>query len=104
MLSTWIQSGALFYGKRQRRTHVEFDDALRAKTEVAAARLHAMIAANETPPAVRATKCDTCSLLPICLPEVTQAGRSASRFCGRQFAALLRERFPTTDGFDAIEG
>jgi CRISPR-associated exonuclease Cas4 len=100
MLSVRIGSGELFYGKRQRRTHVEFDDALRAKTERAAARLHVMIAGNETPPALRAKKCDSCSLLPICLPEVTQTGRSASRFCGRQFAAVLREDAPTTDLFE----
>jgi CRISPR-associated exonuclease Cas4 len=100
MLDARIGSGALFYGQRQRRTQVAFDEALRARTEVAAARLHTMIAANETPPAVRAKKCDTCSLLPLCLPEVTQVSRSASRFCGRQFAAAMAGDAPATDLFE----
>jgi CRISPR-associated exonuclease Cas4 len=100
MLAVPIESGALFYGKRQRRTQVEFDETLRAKTEAAAARLHQMIAAHETPPAVREKKCDTCSLFHLCLPDVTQTSRSASRFVGRQFAAALSDSPPFTDPFD----
>jgi CRISPR-associated exonuclease Cas4 len=100
MLDARIDSGALFYGKRQRRTQVDFDDSLRDKTEAAAARLHEMIATHDTPPAVREKKCDTCSLFHLCLPDVTQSSRSASRFVGRQFAAHLRDGLPTTDQFD----
>jgi CRISPR-associated exonuclease Cas4 len=102
MLTATIEGGELFYGKRQRRTHVAFDESLRTKTERAAGRLHAMIAARETPPAVRAKKCDTCSLFYLCLPEVTQSSRSATRFVGRQFAAVLRDGTPTTDLFDTL--
>lgn len=100
MLETHIDGGELFYGQRQRRTHVEFDGQLRERTEAAAQRLHAMIDARETPPAVRMKKCDTCSLISLCLPEVTQVARSASRFCGRQFAAALRDEAPASDPFD----
>ena len=102
MLGITIDAGDLFYGKRQRRTHVEFDESLRTKTEWAAGRLHEMIASRKTPPAVRMKKCDTCSLLYLCLPEVTQSSRSATRFVGRQFAAVLRDGTPTTDLFDAL--
>jgi CRISPR-associated exonuclease Cas4 len=100
MLAVQIDSGALFYGKRQRRTPVEFDEPLRAKTEAAAARLHHMIAAHETPPAIRMKKCDTCSLFHLCLPDVTQTSRSASRFVGRQFAAAMRNAAPLSDPFE----
>jgi CRISPR-associated exonuclease Cas4 len=100
MLGVAIGGGELFYGKRQRRTHVEFDEALREKTEAAAARLHQMIDSGETPPAVREKNCDTCSLFHLCLPEVMQTSRSATRFVGRQFAAHLRDGLPTTDSFD----
>jgi CRISPR-associated exonuclease Cas4 len=92
MLETQIGSGELFYGQRQRRTQVEFDSPLRERTEAAAQRLHAMIDARETPPAVRTKKCDACSLIALCLPDV--------RFCGRQFAAALREAGPVSDPFD----
>lgn len=102
MLGVRIDAGELFYGKRQRRTHVDFDEPLRTATQSAALRLHHMIASGETPPAVRETKCDTCSLFHLCLPEVTQTSRSATRFVGRQFAGHLRDGFPTTDPFDAV--
>jgi CRISPR-associated exonuclease Cas4 len=102
MLGVAIDAGELFYGKRQRRTHVEFDEWLRDKTETAALRLHQMIASGETPPAVREKKCDTCSLFNLCLPEVTQTSRSATRFVGRQFAGHLRDGFLTTDLFDSL--
>jgi CRISPR-associated exonuclease Cas4 len=102
MLAVAIDAGDLFYGKRQRRTHVEFDAALRATTETAALRLQQMIAAGETPPAIRAPKCDTCSLFHLCLPEVTQSTRCATRFVGRQFAAHLRDGLPTSDPFDCL--
>ena len=102
MLGVAIPGGELFYGKRQRRTHVDFDEPLRAKTESAAARLHEMIDSGETPPAVRAKKCDTCSLFQLCLPEVTQVSRSATRFVGRQFAGHRRDGVPQTDLFDSI--
>lgn len=102
MLGVTIDAGDLFYGKRQRRTHIEFDEPLRMATQSAALRLHEMIASGETPPAVREKKCDTCSLFHLCLPEVTQISRSATRFVGRQFAGHLRDGFPTTDPFDAV--
>ncbi|HEY3391423.1 MAG TPA: CRISPR-associated protein Cas4 [Lacipirellulaceae bacterium] len=102
MLGVTIDAGELFYGKRQRRTHVEFDEQLRTATQSAALRLHQMIASGETPPAVREKKCDRCSLFHLCLPDVTQTSRSATRFVGRQFAGHLRDGFPTTDPFDAV--
>ncbi|MEX0610805.1 MAG: CRISPR-associated protein Cas4 [Pirellulales bacterium] len=102
MLGVMIKAGELFYGKRQRRTHVEFDERLRTATQSAALRLHQMIASGETPPAVREKKCDTCSLFHLCLPEVTQTSRSATRFVGRQFAGHLRDGIPTTDLFEAM--
>lgn len=100
MLGRAIPCGFLFYGKRQRRVEVSFDETLRAATEAATLRLHEMIRARETPPAVYMKKCETCSLLNLCLPAVAQRSRSAVRFVGRQFAAHLRDGVPRTDLFD----
>jgi CRISPR-associated exonuclease Cas4 len=100
MLGVPISDGELYYGKRKRRTHVAFDETLRSTTEAAAMRLHQMMDARETPPAVREKKCDTCSLFQLCLPEVTQAARSASRFAGRQFSGVLHDAAPMTDPFE----
>lgn len=76
MLGVPVRSGALFYGTPRRRTDVEFDAALRRATEEATDMLHTLLRRGETPPARREPKCDNCSLLELCLPEI--AGRRAS--------------------------
>lgn len=68
MLSLTVPAGALYYGRRRRRYAVEFDEELRGITEGAVRRLHEMMAAGVTPPAVHEPKCDQCSLLDLCLP------------------------------------
>ena len=90
MLGLIIPVGALFYGTSRRRTEVAFDRALRETTEQAETRLHAMVAAGITPPARREPKCDSCSLLNLCLPDTAGARRSAQRFLERAFDNLSR--------------
>jgi len=80
MLTTDVPRGALFYGKQKRRLQVEFDDALRKKTEDTAYAIHEMLTKGVTPLARRTKKCDTCSLLSLCMPEKTGINRSASRY------------------------
>lgn len=84
MLGAEIPRGALFYGKTRRRKTVELDTELRRLTEEAAERLHRLIAGGVTPKAVREPKCESCSLLPFCRPEV--ARRSARRYLDAIFA------------------
>jgi CRISPR-associated exonuclease Cas4 len=71
MLGIEIGEGQIFYGQHRRRFDVEFDSALRETTHSATKRLHAMIASGRTPPAIREKKCDSCSLISLCLPDVT---------------------------------
>jgi len=97
MLGTQIASGSLFYGQRRRRSDVAFDDSLRRTTADAAFRLHAMIESRVTPRAARGKKCDSCSLVNLCLPGATRRGRTASRFVSRQFSDLLASEGPSTD-------
>jgi CRISPR-associated exonuclease Cas4 len=81
MLGAEIAGGALFYGTTRRREDIEFGAGLRAETESAAARLHGLIAAGTTPSAVREPKCDSCSLLHLCLPPAPRrAGRSVAAY------------------------
>jgi CRISPR-associated exonuclease Cas4 len=75
MLRVEIVGGALFYGTTRRREDVAFDASLRGATEDAAARLHALIASGVTPRAVREPKCDSCSLLNLCLPPAPRRTR-----------------------------
>jgi CRISPR-associated exonuclease Cas4 len=80
MLAVDIPEGALFYGETHHRFDVSFDTGLRAETEHAAFRLHDLIRDRKTPPAVREPRCDRCSLLEICMPEVAAKSHSAKSY------------------------
>jgi CRISPR-associated exonuclease Cas4 len=88
MLGVEVPGGALFYGRTRHRQEVAFDTALRARTEVAAQRLHDLIASGRTPIARREPKCKRCSLFDVCLPHGTGPGRSALRYVRRALAAV----------------
>lgn len=92
MLDVRIPAGALFYGTPRRRTEVAFDDELRSLTEATAARLHALIASGVTPRAVREPKCESCSLLDLCLPDAIARGGSAQAHTDRSLAVSLAAR------------
>ena len=91
MFSVSIPAGALFYGEIRRRVSVPFDAALRQLTEQTAERLHELISAGRTPRAVRERKCDTCSLLPACLPDALAAKLSARRCFAEALSRSLGE-------------
>ena len=84
MLGRTIESGVLFYGKRRRQTTIAFDDALRDLTRDSTLRLHALFAARVTPPAVREKKCESCSLLELCMPDALRFRRGAGAWFERQ--------------------
>lgn len=71
MLSTSIATGALFYGRPRRRKEVELNDVLRQQTRDTAAQLHQLLRNGQTPTATYAKKCESCSLLERCLPQIT---------------------------------
>lgn len=83
-----IPEGRLFYGQHRRRTDVPFDDRLRESTRAAAARVHDLIATGTTPPAIREKKCDACSLIDLCLPDLAPGTKSAKRYLERELKAL----------------
>ena len=80
MFSVSIPSGALFYGTNRRRTAVDFTPQLRSRTEALARRMHALYAARQTPPAEYAKKCESCSLLEVCLPTMSTRRRDVARY------------------------
>ncbi len=87
MFATEVPRGALFYGKTRRRLEVEIDGELRAVVRQAADRAREILAAAITPLRRREPKCDHCSLLEICRPEI--AGRSAVRYLEKALADEL---------------
>ncbi|MBN2319635.1 MAG: CRISPR-associated protein Cas4 [Acidobacteria bacterium] len=80
MLGVVIPEGALFYGATHHRFDVCFDPVLRSETEHAAIRLHELIRGRKTPPAVREPKCDRCSLVEICMPQLASKNRSVRSY------------------------
>ena len=96
MLGAQVTAGDLFYGRNRRRTEVAFDAERRGLTASVAARLHALIDARITPLARREKKCDTCSLLPLCLPDAMGV-RSMAAAADRAFSRHLLAIGPETD-------
>lgn len=86
MLDVDIPLGALYYGKPRRRLDVSFDAKLRHATETAALRLHELVRSRTTPKVRYQKKCESCSLVDICLPRATGARRSVSSYLGRACA------------------
>jgi CRISPR-associated exonuclease Cas4 len=83
-----VPRGALYYGESHRRVAVELDEDLRARTVAAANRLRGLIETRTVPRAEPGPKCRSCSLEPICLPNVTSGGAKASAY----LAELTRPR------------
>jgi CRISPR-associated exonuclease Cas4 len=71
MLAVEVPRGALFYGRTRRRKPVTFTPDLRARVEDAARRCHELFNHRETPRVARGPRCDRCSLLELCIPDVT---------------------------------
>lgn len=73
MLKVSIPQAAFFYGKPKRRHQVTINPALRNETARLALELHALTQKGKTPQAdlKNSKKCKSCSLLNICLPQIT---------------------------------
>ena len=89
MLTIQVDEGALFYGKRRRRTIVAFDEQLRELTQHVICQVHSLLEEGVTPPASYELKCDNCSLLNICLPKSCAKGRSVKRYIQRMLEGQL---------------
>ena len=91
MLGIQIPAGALFYGLTKHRLDVDFDDALREKTVLAAKGVHNLFQDGITPPPEPGPKCKLCSLKEECLPEVIAQGKSAKVYLQKLFQTLSEE-------------
>jgi CRISPR-associated exonuclease Cas4 len=83
MLDVEIPAGALYYGKPRRRLEVVFDSKLRHATETAALRLHELVRSGITPKVRYEKKCESCSMINLCLPKTTGAKRSVRSYLAR---------------------
>lgn len=91
MLQARVERGALFYGEKRRRTEVGFDPDLRNLTESVVSGARQMIKEGRTPAALYDKKCDTCSMLSLCLPKSCAARRSVQRYLTNMLRGLDEE-------------
>ena len=83
MFAVPVPAGDLFYGQRKRRSEVVFDVPLRRLTEQLARELHALLSQQAPPPPeYEPSKCDSCSLITVCLPK---APTTTDRYMARAF-------------------
>ncbi len=80
MLKVEIKEGALFYGQTRRREDVVFDERLRTVAEDISRKVHELIASSITPKAEYSKRCESCSLLDLCLPKTCGKTKSASKY------------------------
>lgn len=71
MLSCRIDEGSLFYGEPRRREKISFSDALRERTVSIINQMHWFFDKGITPKANKTKSCKACSLIGICLPELS---------------------------------
>ncbi len=80
MLAVEISEGALFYGQTRRREDIVFDSELRMETEDIARKVHALIMAGITPKSEYSKKCESCSLVQLCMPKICGRTRSVRNY------------------------
>jgi CRISPR-associated exonuclease Cas4 len=80
MLGVAISAGALYYGQPHQRQEVALTVELREQTEKLAARLHELTRIGRTPLAIYEKKCESCSLLTLCMPKTTGGRKSVDRY------------------------
>jgi CRISPR-associated exonuclease Cas4 len=91
MMGCHLSEGAIFYGRTRRRTPVIFDETLRLKAEETATRLHMLVTGGVTPKAHREPKCDRCSLLSLCMPDILRPRVTATRYLEMAVSDSLEE-------------
>jgi CRISPR-associated exonuclease Cas4 len=87
MFGGHIAGGALYYAAPRRRVDVPFDAGLRMLTRTLARRMHELYESGRTPPAVYEPKCDSCSLMGICMPRLVAKPPVVARYLARAKAA-----------------
>jgi CRISPR-associated exonuclease Cas4 len=85
MLGGAVTDGALYYAETGRRLNVLFDASLRQQTKAVATRLHELVRESTTPPAHWEKKCESCSLLDLCLPKAMCAPKSSQHYLVQAF-------------------
>ncbi len=100
MRNATIEFGNLFYGARKRRTEVKFDAELRETTLESIDQFRQMMNHRITPSATRASKCDKCSLVELCMPDALRFKNGARAWNDRQFEVIKVMKAPESDPYE----
>lgn len=93
MFGIAVPAGQLYYLQEHRRTTVEINGSLRAKTMDLVDKIRQLQASGMTPSALyEKRKCDRCSLLELCMPKSAGSGeKRTDRFIQAQVRAMREE-------------
>src|SRR3989338_6352736 len=80
MLGIVVPAGAIFYGKTRHRLDVEFTEGLREETLRAIRDLREFLSAGATPVPHYAKRCQSCSLITLCMPKVIGRGETVAQY------------------------
>lgn len=85
MHSVSIGEGAFYYGTTHRRVVVAIDEALRSLTASAIERLREIVSATKLPSAEFTPKCRNCSLIDLCMPQISGEAALGGRYWKKFF-------------------
>ncbi len=80
MLEVAVPRGAIFFGSNRRRKQIEFDTELRSLTIAATRRLHDIIDKGVPARFKYEKKCQSCSLVNLCLPRVSCGKETVTKY------------------------
>lgn len=80
MLGVNIDNCYLYYGETRHRTNIELDSSLRKRVKELTYKMHEMFDKGITPKAERGKNCRLCSLVDICVPEISVSKISVSEY------------------------
>lgn len=80
MLGTTVDFGDLYCGETRRRERVAMDSGLRMRVQQLAVGMHTLFAEQNTPHAVRGKHCRLCSIVDLCLPNLTIRPKSVHKY------------------------
>lgn len=83
MLGVSLLEGDLFYGETRRRQHVDLSEGLRKRVIYLADRMNLFIKEGITPPAIKGTSCQMCSLIDMCMPKLTVKKQSVKDYIAK---------------------
>lgn len=69
-----IPFGYIYFGQSGHRNKIMFSDVLRNKTCAVANEVRSLLLSDKTPKAIFSKRCRQCSLVNLCLPEISKSG------------------------------